>query len=552
MNALNWSRSFRLLQFGSLLLPLLILIVWGLWAWESRKAESIARAENNVELIQQYAHSIIQSQRSLLLEAEELLQREGSTPDGLEAAHRHLLRLIDRFEYTVGIAISSADGTVLVASEPVPGVARIDDRSYFQSLRDGHGTMTIDRMTTRMSGRQALVIAKRRPGESFNGVMVTAIDVRAFTDFFGRITVDERASASLMRRDGALLVRHTPDAPLLMLPPDAPAVQAVARDNAGIYRALAVSDGIERIYAFAQVGDLPIFANFGAPTKEISEAWQREMMVIGLFLGIVALLGLYGTRQTERRVRSESAWQQMQFDRRLLAEAQRSAASRETLLREVHHRTKNNLQTIQSLIKLRGRSEDAGTMISEIEQRIWAIAQVHDLLYSSQEFTQLDLGEFLHTVCANPAIVPPESGIDVRCRVDSVEIDLNTAVPLALVVVELVTNAIKHAFPEKAAISDKPSGTIDIVLMRTGEGAELVIKDDGIGLPKNASRNSGLRLVRALVAQVRGEIEIAEGAGAEYRIRFPLGTEQALPYEHAPADSGARPELDLLSQDGRV
>lgn len=517
MHALNWSRSFRLLRFGSLVLPLLVLIVWGFWAWESRKSETIALAENNVELIQQYAQSIIQSQRSLLLEAEELLQREGLTPAGREAVHLHLARLVERFEYTIGIAIASADGAIIVASQRSPGAARIDDRSYFQTLRDSGATLTIDRTTTRVSGREALVIAKRRPGDGFNGVLVTAVDVRAFTDFFGRITVDERASASLLRRDGALLVRHTPEAPLLMLPPDAPAVEAISRERTGVYRALAVSDGIDRFYAFAQIGDLPIFANFGAPAAAMREAWQGEMMVIGAFLGIVALLGFYGTAQTERRVRSERARQQSQFDRRLLEEAQRTAALRETLLREVHHRTKNNLQTIQSLIKLRGGSGDAKAMISEIEQRIWAIAEVHDLLYSSQEFSRLDLGEFLHTVCANPAIVPPESGIDVRCCVETVEVDLNAAVPLALIVVELVTNAIKHAFPDKA------SGVIDILLTRNGEDAELVIKDNGIGLPKEAGRSSGLRLVRALVGQVGGEIAIADDGGAEYRIRFAPG-----------------------------
>jgi two-component sensor histidine kinase len=541
VKALNWSRSFRLLQFGSLVLPLLILIVWGLWAWDSRKAEAIARAENSVDLIQQYAHSIIQSQRSLLLEAEEVLQREGVTEAGLEAVHRHLVRLVDRFEYTISIAISSSDGEVLVSSHQFPITARMDDRSYFQRLRDGDGTVTIDRLTTRLTGREALVIAKRRPGESFNGVLLTAIDVRAFTDFFGRVTVDNRAAASLLRRDGALLVRHTPEAPLLMLPPDAPAMRAIARDRDGIYRALAVSDGIERFYAFAQIGDLPVFANYGAPTVAIREAWQGEMMVIGAFLGIVALLGFYGTTQTERRVRSEKNRQQAQFDLRLLEEAQRTARLRETLLREVHHRTKNNLQTIQSLIKLRGGSGDANAMMREIEQRIWAIAEVHDLLYSSQEFSHLDLGEFLHTVCANPAIVPPESGVEVRCSVEKVEVDLNAAVPLALIVVELVTNAIKHAFPDQA------DGTIDIVLKRSGDGAELVIRDNGIGLPKEAGRSSGLRLVRALVGQVGGEIEIADGDGAEYRIRFSPGQEELPAWKAAAASGNTSPEPDLVA-----
>jgi two-component sensor histidine kinase len=473
----------------------------------------VEKAQTNVELVQQYADRVIHSQENLLREVGDLLGEANLREVDLEELHRRLARWAARSDFTLNLGIVSPEGELLVSSYRFPFETRVDDREYFQALRDGGAEeLFIERVTLRPSDREALVVAMRRPGEEFTGILTAAIGVEAFTDFFGRITKDERASASLMRSDGMLLVRHRPEEPATLLPANSAAMQAVSSGDRGVFNALAITDGIERIYAFARVRDLPIFAHFGAPRAAIFEAWLRDMAVIGSLLALAAILGLVGTTQVARRIDAEQARQHAEFDRRLLEEARKTAELRGALLSEVHHRTKNNLQNIHSLIKLNGSSP-----VKNLEQRIWAITQVHDLLYNARNFKSVDLGEFLEALCTNPSIVPPERGIAVQCDVQKVEVGIDAAVPLALAAVELVTNAVKHAFPNGR------SGSIGVKLRHSDGHADLIVYDDGIGIPEGTSRrNSGLRLVRGFVAQVNGKLEVNGKGGTRYSIRFPL------------------------------
>jgi two-component sensor histidine kinase len=507
------TRSLRLLQIGSIVLPLVFFVLGGVWSWVAERTEMVEKAQTNVELVQQYADRVIHSQQNLLSEVGDLLGEAELSDVDLEVLHRRLARWAARSDFTLSLGIVSPEGELLVSSLRFPFETRVDDREYFQALREGEAEeLFIERVTLRPSDREALVVAMRRPGEGFTGILTAAIAVEAFTDFFGRISKDERASASLMRSDGMLLVRHRPEEPATLLPANSAAMQAVSYGDRGVYNAVAVTDGIARTYAFARVRDLPVFAHFGAPRAAIFEAWLRDMAVIGSLLALAGILGLVGTTQAARRIDVEQARQRAEFDRRLLEEARKTAELRGELLREVHHRTKNNLQNIHSLIKLNGSNS-----VTNLEQRIWAITQVHDLLYNAQNFKSVDLGQFLETLCTNPSIVPPERGISVQWDVQEVEVDIDKAVPLALAAVELVTNAVKHAFPNGR------SGSIGVKLHHSDGQADLVIHDDGIGISKGTTRrNSGLRLVRAFVAQVNGTLEMSGANGTSYSVHFPL------------------------------
>jgi two-component sensor histidine kinase len=500
-----------MLQIGSVVLPMIVLATWGFWVWHMEWARAVEHAETNVELVQQYAHRVIESQQSLLDEVAELIGDQDVTTLDRQELHERLARLVDRFAFTLSVGVVSPDGRLIVSSLTYPIDVSVEDREYFQVLREGGaGGPYLERVTLRPSDREALVVAVRGPGDGFNGILAASIRVEAFTNFFGQIARDERASASLMRQDGMLLVRHTPEAPATSLPADAPVLRAIRRGDRGTYEALAVTDNIERLYAFARVGNLPLFANFGAPRAAIVEAWMHDMGPVVALLALAAVLGLVGTMQTSHRLAAEQARQQAAVDRRLLEQAQKTAEMRQALLSEVHHRTKNNLQAVLSLIKLGGGHD------RKIEQRVWAISQVHDLLYNAQDFRTIDLGQFLETVCANDAIVPPENGMAVHCDVDEVEVDINSAVPLALASVELITNAIKHAFP------DGRRGTVRVTLRGSDGKARLVIEDDGIGISEETRRNSGLRLVRGFVNQADGALQVRANGGTRYVIEFPV------------------------------
>nr|WP_280842842.1 ATP-binding protein [Pararoseomonas baculiformis] len=297
-----------------------------------------------------------------------------------------------------------------------------------------------------------------------------------------------------------------------MLPPEVPSRQAIARADSGLYEAYALSDGVTRLYGYAKVADLPLYANFGVPLSTVRQTWLRGLLPVGGLLALAALLGCAAVLQAVQGVRAE-------VDRGLLEEARRRAEYQETLLRELHHRVKNSLMTVQALVRIRGGNTGADKVL---QQRIMALGQVHDLLHVSEFVSRLDLSAFLRALCANPAVAPPEGGVTVHCDTDPVEVGVEQAVPLSLIVVELLTNALKHAFPSGRA------GRITIGLRHIGDHACLSLRDDGVGLPPATQhgRRSGLWLVERLVGQIQGHLEIRRQGGTEFRLTFPLRLDQ--------------------------
>ncbi len=204
------------------------------------------------------------------------------------------------------------------------------------------------------------------------------------------------------------------------------------------------------------------------------------------------------------------------------------------MLKEVNHRIHNNLQTIQSLIRIQSRKPiEPQLMLQEIGKRVWAISEIHNLLYRSAEYSSLELSSFIRVLATNPGIVPPERGVTVRCDLETVTTDIRQAVPVALIVLEAVTNALKHGFP------DGRKGEIAITLRREGDAAEIIVRDNGVGLAGDAKSASGTKLAAMLAEQIEGsfswrdvsrddpgqansiQADTIQG-GVEMRLRFPL------------------------------
>jgi len=202
--------------------------------------------------------------------------------------------------------------------------------------------------------------------------------------------------------------------------------------------------------------------------------------------------------------------------------SQRKAAeaNQRLLLNELNHRVKNNLQMLHGLLKGAGReteSEEAGKILDDAAQRVAAIAAAQRLLYLRSEASSFKSATFLEMVCDNAKQSFPET---ITVRVDSEDFELpdDVATPLALIVNELVTNAAKYGVPGKA-------GEIRGRLNSSEAGVDLFVEDDGPGYPqppKREKRASGLGLVRGLVAQLGGNLELLPGTGARSHISFPL------------------------------
>jgi two-component sensor histidine kinase len=208
-----------------------------------------------------------------------------------------------------------------------------------------------------------------------------------------------------------------------------------------------------------------------------------------------------------------------------------SLREKETLLKEIHHRVKNNLQVIASLLRLQGRylkDQEARAMFEESQNRVHSISLVHEKLYRAGDLARIDFHDYLLTLTKGLMDGWQGAGFPVEVRVEAlgVQLGVDTAIPCGLIVTELFTNALKHAFPNAA------SGSIRVaVAALPGGSLELTVEDNGIGLPENLdfrrSGTLGLELVGSLARQLGAKIEIARSPGAQFRIHFPLPKSEA-------------------------
>ncbi len=208
---------------------------------------------------------------------------------------------------------------------------------------------------------------------------------------------------------------------------------------------------------------------------------------------------------------------------RLLEETQRRLGEKEVLLKEVHHRVKNNLQVISSLLSLQSaRISDAGVKdaLRESQNRVRSMALIHEKLYQSSDLAQVDFAGYLRSLVNFLAQSYRQQADHVALDVQatSVRLDLETAIPCGLIVNELVSNSLKHAFP------DGRSGSITVSLQPDEVGRWcLRVSDDGVGYVSapNTSRSSlGLSLVETLTAQLGGTITVSTEHGVNTSICF--------------------------------
>ena len=199
-----------------------------------------------------------------------------------------------------------------------------------------------------------------------------------------------------------------------------------------------------------------------------------------------------------------------------------SLNEKEVLLKEIHHRVKNNLQVITSLLALQSytvESETVRRMFDEAGNRVRSIGDIHELLYRSPDLAHVDFGTYLHRLAQH---LLSFYGVEDRIHVSisaSAHLALSEAIPCGLIVNELVTNSLKHGFPEANA------GTIRITLKCDQNECLLEVADDGIGLPEDfdveKATSLGLKLVSVLAKQLHGSFQVQRSEGLKMRVSFP-------------------------------
>ncbi len=203
-----------------------------------------------------------------------------------------------------------------------------------------------------------------------------------------------------------------------------------------------------------------------------------------------------------------------------------SMEEKETLLREIHHRAKNNLQVISSIFRLQSDLIEDQAMreaFHESQERIQAIALVHENLYQSKGVNYIDFASYINNLIRRIIKIEdfPKSSIAVDIQIDKIHIPYDLAIPCGLIAYEIITNALKHAFP------DEKRGSIQVFCKRFHDHQLLLrICDDGIGIPQDVeikdSRSLGFQLIDALVGQLQGHLVVKRQAGTRIEIVFPI------------------------------
>ncbi len=237
--------------------------------------------------------------------------------------------------------------------------------------------------------------------------------------------------------------------------------------------------------------------------------------VSGLFSGLAALIALGRFHSVNEELRVEVLER-----RKAENEASRALEERNALFRELQHRVKNSFMMISSLIRLSrdgGPADDPGTVLEEVDDRVQAISEMYDLLYSTGSTDQVDLDSYLARILG---LLARDPRIEVCIDLSAGKAATGAAVNIGLIVTEFMTNAIKHAFPGGR------SGTVELSVSAAGDDLRIVFADDGVGMRPGidpaASRSIGLTIVRSLIEQLDGSYVVSSSAGTTWDIRVPM------------------------------
>jgi len=569
-------RNRLMLLFGILVLPPTLVSIAA--SFDAHN-EVVARVRENAEhfavLASTYERTLIDQSQSLLenVAADPLLGSIHSTSADRSDCDKLLRTAIEPNPIYASLILFGRDGSVRCSSDAAYAGATTADRDWLSKVLLTRTTFLSGLVKAHGPQVSAIVLARPlpNPGADVEGVLALSINLaklRPFERFQGLPT---GGVIDLLDRYGAILTgleyppenneRGMPDRPIAEL---IDGEKLVAVDAKG-------RDGVDRFYAVTPMRAGALFILVGLPRSEAS-GWLRHDLSIQL-TGILAMwaagvlaawLGtrVIVTRWTKRltdtakemskgdlSVRADLTGAPVEIRRvgdtlgemaaRLEAQRrdlQAAIDEKDTLLREIHHRVKNNLQTVISLLNLQTkgiRLESARLALQQLKMRIQTLGLVHRHLYESDNLKTVDLKTFLGELCR---LLQDGSGAPYwRVRVDldiaPVSLQIERAIPLALLVTELATNSFKHAFPNGRV------GTLAVKLTAEDDTILLTVADDGVGTSLPQPENSGeersglgLVLTQALAKQLGGTLATSGPPGTATTLSFPLN-----PPPHGPA-----------------
>lgn len=565
-----FGRSLRarlVLIFALVLVPP-VLIAWGKAGYDYvQERDGLERILlQRAKLAANARSSVIQGARDLLGTLAELDEIGGKSPERCNASLRSALARNAEYQ---SLLILDETGRILCSNLPFDSSLQFADRDWFRAPLEGRPFFVSEPIYSRLTRTTVVVASVPLLARSGAVIGVVAAGIS-----WGRLI--ERPGDTAERNDQSILAFVNRQG--LVLPPtgaDTASLDDVKTDLGDVLAPEGLAalpaegsllTGRKRIWAIVPLAPGVIYLAIGQPLEQLNQQLNLKLL-IGLALPALIWVAAVGTAWTTAnrlivhwvlRVRelgaAIAAGRSVDLDRRLgeaPQEIQELAASltrmmetiqarnaelreavdhRETLIREIHHRVKNNLQIIASLVNLqmRGvRDDRARQAMMTVRSRVNALALIHRSLYETDELQRIELNSFLRALMDQVAefLDAKRRNIEVSVEVPPVSVPAETAVTLALLVTEALSNAFKHAFPVEGG------GVVRIrMIVDEGKPPVLIISDDGVGgsqggpldeAEEDREGNLGHQLMLGYARQLGGTLTVNSDKGTTIRIELP-------------------------------
>lgn len=525
--------------------------------------QGLSRAEIDVAAVRdkliQSARATAASDENLLASAEQVLRAVSSLPDVRDISgdcDRILADTLTGVRYFSNLSRIDADGRVACSAMVLAKGLNVSDMEIFQRARTSKGGAMVvsGEMQSRVTGQNVIgaLLPLQAPQGSFNGTIGIALDVHWIDYMLRASNLPPGAAVTVYDREGAVIATNNPDV--------ARAVVASARATGfadGVSHDVSDAQGRSWHYGTASLIGNTIFLAYGMRSAELFGSTYLHValdFIVPIITIAIAWIAIWWFTDREvtqwifylRRIaaayrgghyviRPDVAGAPAEF--RMLGDAMGEMAAgiedrdrrlheavdlKTTLIKEIHHRVKNNLQIVMSLLSLQaGQVKDASAReaLLQAQTRINALALVHRILNELENQSILDLKDLLNQLCRQTGEGIGAENVRVEVDVPSRVVSGSVAVAVALFTVEVLTNIFKHAYPAQR------QGVIRVTMTETGDGRlRLAIADDGIGFEEgHATRSVGSRLIKTFGLQLGGisSVRSVAGEGTVVELIFP-------------------------------
>lgn len=501
-NTATLAAAFAVLLTSGILVVTGLLIVHG---YREQTARTEDRASSTAQLVAVQTGWLVTASLQALERIQDRLETEQFAGDG-----QTLMQIREAIAHLPGdarIVIYGPDGDIRISDVDIPDGINIAHLPHFQSLQAGQPTH-IAPISMPQNGPSGFAIARRlEAAGEFAGVAVVMISDGMLDDFARSLNIGRESTLSIVGEDGWLLSRFPPQTePLYLGDYELFTEHLQNAATAGIYTADASpADGASRIVAYQTVPGQPLIAISGVSTGAVSDGfWNSTVIALGLVLPIAVTL----------LVLAYMLWRAAVRDQKTQERLGHALERNQLLFREIHHRVKNNLQAVSSLVQLQPIPSEAK---QEMGRRISAMVAVHEHIYQTDQFERTEVSGYIEKLVRDIA-TSFSTQAKIETDIKPVTVHRDHAMPMGLIVNEALCNAIKYAF------ADGREGTIKVSLKPVDETkAVLRVEDNGVGMDPHASSDGiGHKLITGLTQQMGGTFTLNGEHGSAFELVFPL------------------------------